>query len=207
MPCGPKKCGQQACCQKKKPCQKDPCAEADNQVSILRPGTATKQLLVQLGCIKYTAELPGADPLTASWNTESGEGEWRPPLVDSNGSAMPLRDQESYCVKNTAPCVAKFSIEIDGVVVLPPVSMEPNSFIVFTTDFLSSEVPSLTFGAASCCDEKPCCGGKRQTACDRELSPLAYQGGRSAGLITCSFPKPCRRPLLFQPAQCPSKCC
>jgi hypothetical protein len=174
-------------------------------VSILRVGTATKQLVVQLGCIKYTAQLPGADPLTAAWDTNTLTGEWKPLLLDSNGCPMPLRDQESYCVKNLTACVAKFSIEIDGVVVLPPVSLEPNAFIVFTTDFSSTVVPSLTFGAQNCCEEKTCC--PKKTACQRELSPLAYQGGRSPGLITCCFPPKQRCHLFFQPLQCPSSNC
>jgi hypothetical protein len=206
MPCGQKgnSC-QKSCCQKKKPCQKDPCAEATNQVSIVRQGTDTKQAVVQLGCIKYTSILPDPRAITAIWDTTTQQGGWLPIMQDSNGNEMPLNDQESYCVKNPSPCIAKFSIEINNVVVLPPVSLEPNSFIVFTTDFSSTAAPALTFGAASCCDETPCC--KKQSACQRELSPLSYQGGRSAGLITCNFPKPVRHIPFFQVAQCPSKCC
>lgn len=200
----------QSCCSKSTCCQKDVCGEAEHQISILVVGTATKQTVVQLDCIKYTSVLPGADVLTAAWVTATLTGEWLPNLRDSNGNPMPLRDGESYCVKNNTCFVARFAIEIDGVQVLPPVSLEPQAFIVFTPDFSSAIVPEVTFGSKSCCEKKgtsSCCNKKRSPYDCLRPNPLNYQGGRSPGLITCCFPNNKREILFFQPAICPSNCC
>jgi len=189
-------CNQSSCCPKP-----NVCCDADNKVLILSPGAPTKQAAIQIGCIKYVATLPGVVTLRAAWNTTTKLGQWKPALEDSNGNRAPLRDNETYCVENKSCAVAAFAIEINGADVLPPVQLEPNAFIVFKTDFASAALPKTTFGAAAdCCEEKPSC--RKPSACERELSPLSYPGGRSAGLITCNFPK--KRPTCwtFQVATC-----
>ena len=206
MPCN--KSIKKSCCKScSKPCKKDACQEADNQVTILRVGTTTKQWVIQLNCIKYVADLPGETTLTArsdgTWLLIPGDVELR----DSNGNTPPLNDQETYCVTNADCRNAKFGIvdATDDSSLLPTICLEPGAFLVFELDLTANTVSKVTFGAKECCDQGDCCKPKNKY--DRHNSVMDYNGGRSAGLITCNFPTKRHLTPLYRVAECPSKCC
>lgn len=165
------------------------CADADNQVLICQVGTATTQTIIQLNKIRYTSVLPGEAIITAV--RVLNVGSWLPAFKDSNGNAPPLNVEESYCVKNVSCRIAKFAINIDGVDLLPPVSLTKNAFVVFTADAASIRNGDFIFGV--CCPETT-------PNCSKRAPVSNYNGGRSPGVITCSLPQQKRQIPSFRVA-------